>query len=127
MYMEHMKDIEQISANLDRALDNHNQWRSNSLNLVASESILWDATDPLNYRDLTRRAILGIPGQRYSEGGKYIDDIEQITEELLKNAFTATHAEWRPISGSMADGILIHALTSLLVRITPPRGPAIVF
>jgi len=121
--MEHMKDIEMISAKLDKALENHNKWRSNSLNLVASESILWDTTDQLNYKDLTRRAILGIPGQRYSEGGQYIDDIEKITEELLKDAFTAIHAEWRPISGSMADGILIHALTSVGDKIIATPTP----
>lgn len=123
MNMEHMKDVEMTSAKLDKALENHNKWRSNSLNLVASESILWDKTDPLNYQDLTRRAVLGIPGQRYSEGGEYIDDIEKITEELLKEAFAAVHAEWRPISGSMADGILIHALTSVGDKITATPTP----
>lgn len=118
-----MKDIEIVSMKLDKALENHNQWRSTSLNLVASESVLWDITDPMNYKDLTRRAILGVPGQRYSEGGQYIDDIEQITEKLLKDAFSAEHAEWRPISGSMADGILIHALTSVRDKIIATPTP----
>ena len=111
--MKNEKKIDNISENLDSALMNHNIWRNRCINLVASESILWDSANPMEYKDLSRRAILGVPGQRYSEGGKYIDTIEQITDELLKDVFKAKYAEWRPISGSIADAILIHAFTSV--------------
>lgn len=121
--MENIKNIERISKELDKALMNHNNWRRTCLNLVASESILWDSTNALEYNDLTRRAILGIPGQRYSEGGEYIDSIEQITDDLLKDVFEAKYAEWRPLSGSIADAILIHALTSVKDKIVATPTP----
>ncbi|KPV44341.1 hypothetical protein SE19_08755, partial [Acidiplasma aeolicum] len=121
--MKNEKKIDNISENLDSALMNHNIWRSRCINLVASESILWDSTNPMEYKDLSRRAILGVPGQRYSEGGKYIDTIEQITDELLKDVFKAKYAEWRPISGSIADAILIHAFTSVNDKIVATPTP----
>ncbi len=111
--MELENNTEHILNELNNAVLNHNKLRSDSLNLIASESILWDSTSLADYVDLTRRAILGIPNERYSEGGKYIDIIENITEKLLKESFKASFAEWRPISGSIADGVLIHALTSV--------------
>lgn len=121
--MKNEKKIDNISENLDSALMNHNIWRNRCINLVASESILWDSANPMEYKDLSRRAILGVPGQRYSEGGKYIDTIEQITDELLKDVFKAKYAEWRPISGSIADAILIHAFTSVNDKIVATPTP----
>ena len=113
--------MDQENSNLDKtektlklALNHHNTWRAECLNMIASESFLWDENaGSSKYIDLSRRAVLGVPGTRYSEGSKYIDEIETITNDLIKRAFNSKFSEWRPTSASLADGILLHALTSV--------------
>lgn len=117
-----MSDNENIEAEnnaemeLIEAVEKHNAWRSEAINLIASESILWDRTEASDYSDLSRRAVLGVPGDRYSEGADYIDKIEEICSSLAKSSFSAKFVEWRPLSGSLADRIIIHAMTEPEIR-----------
>jgi glycine/serine hydroxymethyltransferase len=54
---------------LKDAMQNNRQWRSTSLNLNAAESLLFEPLPENAFSgDLSRRAVLGRPGNRYSEG-----------------------------------------------------------
>lgn len=109
---------------LKDAMQNNRQWRSTSLNLNAAESLLFEPLPENAFSgDLSRRAVLGRPGNRYSEGGKYIDIIENITNGISKELFESNYSEWRPMSASVADGILIHALTNVGDKILATPSP----
>ena len=109
---------------LKDAVENNRQWRSSSLNLNAAESLLFEpSSENMLSGDLSRRAVLGRPGNRYSEGGKYIDIIENITDRISKELFGSNYSEWRAMSASVADGILIHSLTDTGDKILATPSP----
>ena len=109
---------------LKDAVENNRRWRASSLNLNAAESLLFEPfCENVISGDLSRRAVLGRPGNRYSEGGKYIDIIENITDGIAKELFESNYSEWRAMSASVADGILIHALTHVGDKILATPSP----
>jgi glycine hydroxymethyltransferase len=113
-----------LTSKIRKFVYENEKWRKECLNLNAAESALIDdkISNLLN-SDLSRRAVLGTPGNRYSEGYRYIDDIERILDKLLKKLFNSRFSEWRPLSASVADGVVIHALTSVGDRIVATPSP----
>lgn len=111
-------------SSLKRIVEKNEAWRSKCINLNAAESALINASiSSLMQSDLARRAVLGTPGNRYSEGHRYIDELEAMLDRLLKELFSAKYAEWRPMSASVADGIVIHAVTSVGDKIIATPAP----
>lgn len=90
-------------------LDKHEQWRvQNSLNLIPSENIMSPKARSLLSSDL---------GQRYTSpdkfymGTQFIDQVEQQGEQLAKQLFGAETADLRPLSGHIADLIVLASFT----------------
>lgn len=103
-----------LISKLRKIVNENEKWRKECLNLNAAESALInDKIAALLNSDLSRRAVLGTPGKRYSEGYRYIDEIEKMLDGLLKKLFNSRFSEWRPLSASVADGIIIHALSAV--------------
>ena len=87
-------------------LENHKLFRKESINLLASE----------NYSSPIVRAILSSDlGNRYSSdyygGTKFIQQIINKTESLIRELFDADYAIVYPLSGNMCDLALILGLT----------------
>ena len=96
-------------------IDQQENWRESTLNLIASENRFFPEFDPKFYcNDLMRRYAEGHPGKRYYNGTKYIDQLEKETVEYFKNKFGVLHVDVRPISGAVAN----LAVFSALPRIT---------
>ena len=113
-----------LTSKIRKLVYENDRWRKECLNLNAAESALIDdKISNLLISDLNRRAVLGTPGDRYSEGYRYIDEIERVLDKLLKKLFNSRFSEWRPLSASVADGIIIHALTSVGDRIVATPSP----
>lgn len=75
----------------------------NTLDLVASEthmpkSILEEMGSVLNHK-----TIEGYPGKRYHSGCEYVDTIETLAIERMKELFQAEHANVQPHTGSAAN------------------------
>jgi glycine hydroxymethyltransferase len=90
------------------------EWRSNCINLIASENVL----SPLALRalssDFVARYAEGHPGARYYEGTRYIDEVETRLLEEVKAVFRARRADVRPVSGTVANDAVFHTVV--------PRG-----
>ena len=91
-------------------LKNHNTWRKNCINLIASENVMSPFCEELYVSDLMHRYAEGLPFQRYYQGLKYIDEIESLTEEKFKKHFQAEFVDIRPISGTSANMAVFSAL-----------------
>lgn len=93
-------------------------WRSQSLNLIASENLLSPAARAVLDSDLLHRYAEGHPGGRYYEGTRYVDEIELATSQAMCRLFGTTWADVRPISGTVAN-------EAVFSRLVPQGAPAV--
>ncbi len=70
--------------------------------------------------DLNNRYAEGLPGHRYYQGNRIVDEIEIKTEDLVRRLFDAKQADVRPISGTNANQAVIFALSSPGDKIMSP-------
>lgn len=88
----------------------HEKWRLREcLNLLASENRASNAVRGMLSSDLSNRYTS--PDQFYM-GTRYIDEVQTRTEELAKELFRCDYADVTPLSGHVADVIVL----SLLAR-----------
>jgi glycine hydroxymethyltransferase len=81
-----------------------NEWRGkNTLNLIASENVMSPAAMNLYASDFEYRYAEGTIGDRYYEGTRYVDVIEDATEKAIKTLFRAEFVDLRPLSGAQAN------------------------
>jgi glycine hydroxymethyltransferase len=83
----------------------HEQWRvKKCLNLIPSENVMSPAVRNLLSSDLGHRYTAR---DRFYMGTRFTDEIEQYGEEIAKEVFRAETADLRPLSGHIADLIVI--------------------
>ncbi|MEM2165564.1 MAG: serine hydroxymethyltransferase [Candidatus Bathyarchaeia archaeon] len=92
-------------------VEEHHLYRSKCINLIASENIASPLVRKLLSTDLGHRYAIGFLYTRIYRGCKYIDLIEALTSYLLRSLFKAEHVNYIPISGTLANLIMINALT----------------
>lgn len=94
-------------------LSAHNQWRSSTLNLIASENLHSPLVRAALDSDLLSRYASyqdrDLASRKYC-GGKFVVEIEQIVYGQVLRVFHTKYAELRPISGHMAGLAVIAAL-----------------
>ena len=91
-------------------VSNHDEWRHHTINLIASENVMSPLAESLYLNDMMHRYAEGKPFKRYYQGTKYIDEIEVLASDLMKELFGTEYAEVRPISGTTANGTVFYAL-----------------
>lgn len=80
-----------------------NEWRNNTINLIASENVMSHRARNVLGSDFAHRYAEGHPGERYYQGTDKIDQIESWVKQQLKTLFNCQHVEVRPISGTVAN------------------------
>jgi len=80
-----------------------NEWRSNTINLIASENILSNRARSVMGSDFVHRYAEGHPGERYYQGTDKIDEVETRVKKHLKTLFNCRRLDVRPISGTVAN------------------------
>ena len=93
-------------------LEQHHQWFTNSLPLIASENIPSPAVREAVLSDFGNRYAEGWTGERVYAGCKYIDQVEQVCIDLAKQLFKIDFADVRPISGVCANLVAYTTFTS---------------
>jgi len=93
-----------------RIVKEHDEWRQNTINLIASENVMSPLAESLYLNDMMHRYAEGKPFKRYYQGTRYIDEIEVLATELMKKLFAVEYAEVRPISGTTANGTVFYVL-----------------
>lgn len=84
-----------IQQELDRQRDH--------LELIASENFTSAAVLAAQGSVLTNKYAEGLPGKRYYGGCEFIDKIEQLAIDRVKQLFGAAHANVQPHSGAQAN------------------------
>ncbi|MHA1272089.1 MAG: serine hydroxymethyltransferase [Promethearchaeota archaeon] len=105
----------QLSKKLEKIreiLIEHHDVMQKAIPLIASENITSPAVNEAIVSDFSHRYAEGWVGERVYAGCKYIDIIEQICMDLMKDYFRCKFADVRPISGVMANLVLYNAFTS---------------
>ncbi len=119
MYEHNVRQIEQL-------VKRQNEWRSYTLNLIASENVLSKRARRVMGSDFVHRYAEGHPGERYYQGTEYIDEIEDRVKKHLKSLFKCRHIDVRPISGTVANDAVfsryIRPGDLVLVNSTPAGG-----
>ena len=110
-------DVRQCEARARRVLAlvaAHETWRGDCLNLVAAENIMSDAARRLLSSELAHRYgdYVGrdLHARKYF-GTRYIVQIEEELDALLRELFDVAYVEPRPLSGHIAGAATILAFT----------------
>ncbi len=91
-------------------LQEHDAWRKKCVNLIASENVMSPYCEKYYVSDLMHRYAEGLPFNRYYQGLKYVDQIEDLATQAFKDHFRADFADLRPISGTLANFAVFSAL-----------------
>ncbi|RLG42428.1 MAG: serine hydroxymethyltransferase [Thermoproteota archaeon] len=92
-------------------LEEHHAWFDSSIPLIASENVTSYAVREALLSDFGHRYAEGWVGERVYAGCRYIDQVEQLAMDLMKDIFRVKHADVRPISGGMANLAVYTAFT----------------
>ena len=82
------------------------------LEMIASENHAPLAVMQAQGSVLTNKYAEGYPGRRYYGGCEYVDQIEQLAIDRVKELFGADFANVQPHSGATANAAVMHALLS---------------
>ena len=113
-------------SNIEELVQKQNEWRSKTLNLIASENVLSGRARQVMGSDFTHRYAEGHPGERYYQGTEIIDEIEARVKKNLKSLFHCRQVDVRPVSGTVANDAVfsryIHPGDVVMVNSTPGGG-----
>ena len=106
-------------------LQEHHRWFQQSIPLIASENVPSPAVKEALLSDFGNRYAEGWPGERVYAGCVYIDQVELICADLMKQLFTAEFVDVRPISGVVSNLVMYTAFTEpgdTLLALSIPSG-----
>ncbi|UCF99339.1 MAG: serine hydroxymethyltransferase [Spirochaetaceae bacterium] len=119
MYERNVSQIEEI-------VKKQNEWRSSTLNLIASENVLSNRARQSMGSDFTHRYAEGHPGERYYQGTELIDEVESRLKKHMKTLFHCRQVDVRPISGTVANDAVFSRFIRpgdvVMVNSTPGGG-----
>jgi glycine hydroxymethyltransferase len=104
-----MKWYDEVEYIRKQAMKN-NEFFAHSLPMIASENVLSPLCREMLISDFHGRYAEGTPGNRYYEGCKFFDLVEEKTVELAKKLFSCRYADVRPTSGTVANMAVLKAL-----------------
>jgi glycine hydroxymethyltransferase len=82
----------------------HNTWRRReTINLIASENVMSPLAELVYLNDLSGRYAEGTVGNRYYQGTKYVDALEDALSRRFANVLGAKFVDVRPVSGTVAN------------------------
>lgn len=88
----------------------HEAWRSETLNMIASENITSGAVARAVASGFSHKYAEGWPTARFYQGCKYFDEVELAGNSLYYQLFDAQYVDLRPISGTNANLALFFGL-----------------
>ncbi|MFA5832631.1 MAG: serine hydroxymethyltransferase [Bacteroidota bacterium] len=98
-----MNNIKQFDPEIYSAIKNEQHRQNTKLELIASENFVSQAVLEAAGTVLTNKYAEGYPGKRYYGGCEYVDVVENIARDRVKQLFGAEYANVQPHSGSQAN------------------------
>jgi glycine hydroxymethyltransferase len=102
--------LAQTDAQVAGLLYQELQRQRDHLELIASENFTSPAVLAAQGSVLTNKYAEGLPGKRYYGGCEFIDGVEQLAIDRVKQLFGAAHANVQPHSGAQANFAVFLAL-----------------
>lgn len=103
MFERSRYQVAQIDPEIHAAITQENQRQEDHIELIASENYTSPAVMAVQGSQLTNKYAEGYPGKRYYGGCEYVDVVEQIAIDRVKQLFGAEAANVQPNSGSQAN------------------------
>src|SRR6476659_5931729 len=103
MFNRRTSTIQQTDPELFAAIAAENQRQEEHIELIASENYTSPAVMEAQGSQLTNKYAEGYPGKRYYGGCEYVDIVEQLAIDRVKQLFGAEAANVQPNSGSQAN------------------------
>ncbi|HLT98372.1 MAG TPA: serine hydroxymethyltransferase [Burkholderiaceae bacterium] len=97
------RTLDQVDADVWAAVQKENVRQEQHIELIASENYTSPAVMQAQGTQLTNKYAEGYPGKRYYGGCEYVDIVEQLAIDRLKEIFGAEAANVQPNSGSQAN------------------------
>lgn len=95
--------IEKFDPELAGVIAREDQRQQDHVELIASENYVSCAVMEAQGSQLTNKYAEGYPGKRYYGGCEYVDEVEQLAIDRLKELFGASYVNVQPHSGSQAN------------------------
>ena len=95
--------LAQYDPDLAAAIAQENKRQQDHVELIASENYVSCAVMETQGSQLTNKYAEGYPGKRYYGGCEYVDIVEQLAIDRVKELFGAAYANVQPHSGSQAN------------------------
>jgi glycine hydroxymethyltransferase len=95
--------IKAVDPELWRAIERENRRQHDHIELIASENYVSPAVMEAQGSQLTNKYAEGYPGRRYYGGCEFVDIVEQLAIDRVKDLFGAEYANVQPHSGSQAN------------------------
>lgn len=104
------QNVLQVDPEVAELLELQENFERTTLKLIASENFVSGAVLEALGSVFTNKYSEGLPGARYYEGNGYVDQLEKLAIDRLKQIFGAEHANVQPYSGSPANLAVYRAL-----------------
>ncbi len=108
--MMHTEELKDFDNDIYAAIEKEHKRQQDNVELIASENIVSKAVLQAQGSILTNKYAEGYPNKRYYGGCEYVDKIEQLAIDRLKQLFGAQYANVQPHSGSQANMAVYGAL-----------------
>ncbi|MCH7345576.1 serine hydroxymethyltransferase [Pelomonas sp. CA6] len=103
MFDRNLSTVANVDPDLWAAIQHENQRQEDHIELIASENYTSPAVMQAQGSQLTNKYAEGYPGKRYYGGCEYVDVVEQLAIDRLKQLYGAQFANVQPNSGSQAN------------------------
>ncbi|MBI3346077.1 MAG: serine hydroxymethyltransferase [Burkholderiales bacterium] len=110
MFDRNTSTLANVDPDLWAAVQNENRRQEEHIELIASENYTSPAVMQAQGSQLTNKYAEGYPGKRYYGGCEYVDVVEQLAIDRVKQLFGAEFANVQPNSGSQANQGVFFAL-----------------
>ena len=110
MFDRKQSTLANVDPELWAAIQAEDQRQEDHIELIASENYASPAVMAAQGTQLTNKYAEGYPGKRYYGGCEYVDMVEQLAIDRLKQIFGAQHANVQPNSGSQANQAVFFGL-----------------
>jgi glycine hydroxymethyltransferase len=103
MFDRAQSTIANVDPEIWNAIEQENRRQEDHIELIASENYTSPAVMAAQGSQLTNKYAEGYPGKRYYGGCEYVDVVEQLAIDRVKQIFGAEAANVQPNSGSQAN------------------------
>ncbi|MCL6558003.1 MAG: serine hydroxymethyltransferase [Firmicutes bacterium] len=105
-----MRCLAEVDPKVFEAIELERTRQQGKIELIASENFTSKAVMEAQGSVLTNKYAEGYPGRRYYGGCEYVDIVEQLAIERVRELFGAEHANVQPHSGTQANIAVYFAL-----------------